>query len=63
VTRKYQRDPKNVHPWWREVVCTENNQHVRIQEQNYMISHDGYLMPAKKDQQPPDLKYFTPVRK
>jgi hypothetical protein len=23
-----------------------------------MISADGYLMPTKKGQQPPDLKYF-----
>jgi hypothetical protein len=58
VTRKYQRDAEIKHPWWREVVCTENNQHVHIQDQNYMISADGYLMPAKKGQEPPDLKYF-----
>ena len=62
VTRKYERDP-NPHPWWREVVCTENNQHVHIQDQNYMISADGYLMPAKKDQVPPDLKYFRQSQK
>ncbi len=57
VTRKYQRDP-NPQPVWREAVCTENNQHVHIQNQNYFIGADGYLMPAKKDQEPPDLKYF-----
>ena len=62
VTRKYQRDP-DPHPFWREVVCTENNQHVRIGEENYFISADGYLMPAKKDQAPPDLRYFTRTRK
>ena len=63
MTRKYQRDPKNVHPWWREVVCTENNVHVQIQNDNYMISADGYLMPAKKDQPPPDLLYFKQTGK
>jgi hypothetical protein len=57
VTRKYQRDP-DPFPWWREVVCTENNQHVRIGNENYMIGADGLLMPAKKGQQPPDLRYF-----
>jgi hypothetical protein len=31
---------------------------VRIQSQNFMLSADGYLMPAKKGQQPPDLRYF-----
>ena len=58
VTRKYQRDP-DPFPWWREVVCTENNQHVRIGNENYMIGADGLLMPAKKGQQPPDLRYFS----
>jgi hypothetical protein len=57
VTRKYQRDP-TPYPWWREVVCAENNQHVHIGDENYMIGADGLLMPAKKNQQPPDLRYF-----
>jgi hypothetical protein len=57
VTRKYQRDPAP-YPWWREVVCAENNQHVHIGDENYMIGADGLLMPAKKNQQPPDLRYF-----
>ena len=58
VTRKYQRD-SDPFPWWREVVCTENNQHVHIGNENYMIGADGLLMPAKKGQQPPDLRYFS----
>jgi hypothetical protein len=58
VTRKYQRDP-DPFPWWREVVCTENNQHVHIGNENYMIGADGLLMPAKRGQQPPDLRYFS----
>jgi len=62
VTRKYQRDP-NPHPWWREVVCAENNQHVHIGNENYMISADGLLMPAKKDQLPPDLRYFKQTQR
>ena len=28
-----------------------------------MMSADGYLMPAKKDQPPPDLRYFNQARK
>jgi len=28
-----------------------------------MLSADGYLMPAKKDQAPPDLRYFKQTRK
>ena len=30
-----------------------------INNENYMLSADGYLMPAKKGQQPPDLRYFN----
>jgi hypothetical protein len=62
VTRKFERDP-DPQPWWREVVCSENNQHVHIGKENYMISADGLLMPARKDQPPPDLQYFKPAQK
>ena len=46
------------HPAWREVICAEGNQHVKIGKEAYFLSADGYLMPTKKDQSPPDLKYF-----
>ena len=42
--------------------CAENNNHVEIGKENYMISADGFLMPTKKDQPPPDLRYFEPQR-
>ena len=57
VTKKFAHDP-NPRPNWQEAICTENNPHVRIQNDNYYISADGLLMPAKKGQKPPDLKYF-----
>jgi hypothetical protein len=50
-------------PIWVEAICAEGNQHVRIGNENYMISADGYLMPAKKGQAPPDLRYFNQARK
>jgi hypothetical protein len=43
---------------WLEEDCGENNQHVVIGKDNYYMSADGYLMPARKDQPPPDLRYF-----
>src|SRR5262249_32639405 len=58
VTKTYKRDP-NPRPHWRENVCAEGNSHVRIGKENYMVSAEGYLMPAKKDQTPPDLRYFS----
>jgi hypothetical protein len=39
--------------------CNENNHHIVIGNENYFVSGDGYLMPARKDQAPPDLRYFT----
>jgi hypothetical protein len=32
---------------------------VAIGKENYFLSADGYLMPAKRGQAPPDLKYFN----
>ena len=43
---------------WFEDNCNENNHHVVIGKQNYYTSADGYLMPAREDQPPPDLRYF-----
>ena len=51
---------QNAHPVWHESICAENNPHVEIGQQGYMLSADGFLMPTKKDQPPPDLKYFKP---
>ena len=43
--------------------CGENNPHVVIGKDNYYLSADGLLMPARKDQAPPDLRYFKPSAK
>jgi hypothetical protein len=55
VMRRYRRTPT---PIWFEYPCAEYNQHVFIGKQNYLLSSDGYLMPARKDQAPPDLRNF-----
>jgi hypothetical protein len=57
VTKKYVRS-KDKKPVWGESVCAEGNQHVVIGSEPYMLSAEGYLMPSKKGQAPPDLKYF-----
>jgi hypothetical protein len=43
--------------------CSENNQHVIIGKEGYYMSADGYLMPVKKGQKPPDLRYFKETQK
>jgi len=58
VIKDYRRTPTNQPIWWYETVCSENNVHVTIGKENYFLSGDGLLMPAKKDQPPPDLRYF-----
>jgi len=61
VTQNYRRGP-NPLPFWREYVCAENNSHV-VGNEAYYLSADGLLMPVKKDQAPPDLRYFKQTRK
>jgi hypothetical protein len=58
VTKNYRRNP-NPRPIWREYVCAEGNNHVEIAGQSYFLSASGLLMPTKKDQPAPDLRYFT----
>jgi hypothetical protein len=63
VMKSYRRVVTDKPIWWREDVCAEGNNHVEIGKENYFLSGDGLLMPAKKDQPPPDLRYFKPSRK
>jgi hypothetical protein len=57
------RHNANVRPNWRETSCMEGNNQVLIGKENYFLSGDGMLMPTKKDQSPPDLRYFEQTRK
>jgi hypothetical protein len=56
-TRKAVRDP-NPRPAWRTEECPADNSWVRIGKDAFYMSADGNLMPTKKNQAPPDLKYF-----
>jgi hypothetical protein len=51
------------HVMWLEDNCNENNHHVVIGRENYFVGGDGFLMPARKNQSPPDLRYFKPTSK
>jgi hypothetical protein len=57
LTRKAVRNP-NPRPIWRTETCPADNTWVRIGNAAYYMSADGNLMPTKKGQAPPDLKYF-----
>jgi hypothetical protein len=62
VTRTYRRS-NDRRPEWLEMNCAEGNTHVHLGNENYFIGADGLLMPAKKNQAPPDLKWFKQLKK
>jgi hypothetical protein len=43
---------------WPEEVCAEAQTWISLGNEDYFLSSDGFLMPTKKDQAPPDLRYF-----
>jgi hypothetical protein len=60
ATKSFRRQDKVV---WMENNCTEGNTHVAVGHENYMVSADGYLMPVRRGQEPPDLRYFNQPKK
>ena len=62
VHKTYRRNP-NPRPSWPEPDCSADNAQIVIGKENYFLSADGLLMPAKKDQPPPDLRYFKQSQK
>ena len=60
ATKSFRRQDK---VRWMENNCTEGNTHVAVGQENYMVSADGYLMPVRRGQEPPDLRYFSPTKK
>ncbi len=55
VVKIFKRRPK---VWWTNDNCIEGQAHVTIGKEVYFRSADGLIMPMKKDQPPPDLRYF-----
>jgi hypothetical protein len=62
VQKKYRRD-KAAQPDWPEDICAEGQAMIHIGSETYWLSGDGNLMPVKKDQPPPDLRYFKQTSK
>jgi hypothetical protein len=56
VTKSFRLEPADRE--WADNTCEEGNNYVAIGKEIYYLSGEGDLMPAKKDQEPPDLKYF-----
>ena len=49
---------KEERPVWESETCEEGNAFIKIGTEEFWLSADGYLMPIKKNQKPPDLRYF-----
>jgi hypothetical protein len=62
VDKMFKRDP-NPRPSWIEYNCAEGNGQIVVGKENYFLSADGFLMPARKDQAPPNSKYFKQPQK
>jgi hypothetical protein len=57
VTRDLRR-AANPRPDWPEFICAENNPYVTIGGETYFLSAEGLLMPMRKGQPTPDLRFF-----
>jgi hypothetical protein len=62
VDKKYVRNA-DAQAEWPESICPEYNAQIFIGKDNYYLSADGFLMPARKDQPAPDLRYFRQTQK
>ena len=58
--KRYVREQRK--PVWVEASCPEGNPYILIEDQIYMRSSEGKLLPAKKGQRPPDLSHFQAER-
>jgi hypothetical protein len=58
VLKTYRRVP-NRFPDWPEDACSSDNELIKIGTETYYRSGDGNLMPTRKNQPPPDLRYFA----
>ncbi len=55
ITRNYQRTRN---PIWFQNECVDDNQHVQVGKEDYLVGADGLLMPVRKGQARPDLRHF-----
>jgi hypothetical protein len=60
VDKKYSNNPRYR---WTESTCIETNSMVAIGQESYYMSADGMLMPVRKGQRPPDLRYFKDTQR
>jgi len=62
VDKTYRRGTSK-YPNWSRFTCLEGTGYVTIGKEFYLLSWDGFLMPLKKGQLPPDTRYFPQAQK
>jgi hypothetical protein len=62
VMKSYQRTRDPLADW-PEYICSEQIPFIQIGNETYKMSEDGYLIPTRNNQPPPDLRYFTQPKK
>ena len=53
---------KEEYPEWAEENCPGVTRLLKIGNETYFKGADDKLMPTRKDQPPPDLRYFQPAQ-
>jgi hypothetical protein len=61
IMNTYRRNTE-AKPQWDEYMCVWESGTLRIGDETYLVDKEGFLRPAKKDQTPPNLKYFPAQR-
>jgi len=61
VLKTYRRLP-NPFPDWPEDNCSSDNELIKIGKETYYRGGDGNLLPTRKGQPPPDLRYFKQTK-
>ena len=61
ILKSYRRDPRR-YPIHVEQDCAGTTANILIGKELYYLSADRRLMPTRKDQPPPDLRYFNQAR-
>lgn len=62
VFKTYSRNPAK-YPSWREENCPSTTRLIKIGNEIYFKGADDKLLPTRKDQPPPDLRYFGQARR
>jgi hypothetical protein len=58
VVKNYRRN-LDARVEWPEYICNERIPYLQIGDETYTVSKDGYLMPTRANQPPPDSRYFN----